>query len=456
MNEIVKSQLKTTDFEKLDEIVEDIALHLDNRSRPYYNEEEWTRLNSLYTREEIEDALLIYIVENGSPFPFKHISKKVMMDAFIELQKLQPKDVVTFPEYESAGDVEKKVIERYPDNKYGYNVDDYGKGVIECSSKYNAVSDHYFEEPRHKCDTHVSKNVFSRWTTGEGLRTCFGPIWRLKYPRLDNQSFLAGLRLGTYIATQFKPSVAKVIYELFGAKKIIDISCGWGDRLAGFFCSNAEEYYGFDPNEENYEIYKKQCYDYQKILGSEHKLIEGDNYFESIGIKRVRIYNLPAEDANYEELPDNIDCVFSSPPYFCTELYGKGGSKSDAQSWCRYHSNEDWKQRFLFVVLEKCWSRLREGGHLCVNITDAMIKGERHLICDDMMDQIATFDDSVIVGQMGMKIALRPSMMKNEVDNQLRNKVPYVEPIWIARKGGDELNINEMMNDRADIGDLFE
>ena len=30
------------------------------------------------------------------------------------------------------------------------------------------------------------------------------------------------------------------------AKRVLDTSCGWGDRLAGFFSSSAEEYYGCD------------------------------------------------------------------------------------------------------------------------------------------------------------------------------------------------------------------
>ena len=36
------------------------------------------------------------------------------------------------------------------------------------------------------------------------------------------------------------------------AKTVLDTSCGWGDRLAGFFASDAEEYYGCDPNPNTY------------------------------------------------------------------------------------------------------------------------------------------------------------------------------------------------------------
>ena len=61
---------------------------------------------------------------------------------------------------------------------------------------------------------------------------------------LNDKSYISAFRLGTYIATQFKPNVAKTIYQMTNAKKVLDTSCGWGDRLAGFFCSDAEEYIG--------------------------------------------------------------------------------------------------------------------------------------------------------------------------------------------------------------------
>ena len=39
--------------------------------------------------------------------------------------------------------------------------------------------------------------------------------------KLDEASYLSAFRLGTYIATQFKPVVAKAIYEMTECKKSI-------------------------------------------------------------------------------------------------------------------------------------------------------------------------------------------------------------------------------------------
>ena len=52
---------------------------------------------------------------------------------------------------------------------------------------------------------------------------------------LNGRIYIMSFRLGTYIATQFKPIVAKTIYDMTDAKTVLDTSMGWGDRLTGFF-----------------------------------------------------------------------------------------------------------------------------------------------------------------------------------------------------------------------------
>ena len=69
-------------------------------------------------------------------------------------------------------------------------------------------------------------------------------IEKLVGGQLKQETYRMAFRLGAYIATQFKPVVAKAIYDMTDARTVLDTSCGWGDRLAGFYTSNAEEYYG--------------------------------------------------------------------------------------------------------------------------------------------------------------------------------------------------------------------
>ena len=116
----------------------------------------------------------------------------------------------------------------------------------------------------------------------------------------------------------------KTIYQLTNAKKVLDTSCGWGDRLAGFFASDAEEYIGCDPNPNTYKQYMKQIELYNSFLTKP---------------KKVTIYNTGAEDLPWDTIKD-VDCSFTSPPYFSTEEYNKGGEKEENQSWFKFNEYE--------------------------------------------------------------------------------------------------------------------
>ena len=50
-------------------------------------------------------------------------------------------------------------------------------------------------------------------------------------------------RLGTYIATQFKLKCCKDNLSNDKCIKVLDTSCGWGDRLAGFFVQTQRIYW---------------------------------------------------------------------------------------------------------------------------------------------------------------------------------------------------------------------
>ena len=52
--------------------------------------------------------------------------------------------------------------------------------------------------------------------------------------------------------------------------------------------------------------------------------------------KKVHIWNCGAEDLPYDKLPP-IDCAFTSPPYFSTEEYNKGGELEENQSWFKFN-----------------------------------------------------------------------------------------------------------------------
>ena len=212
-------------------------------------------------------------------------------------------------------------------------------------------------------------------------------------------------RLGAYIATQFKPVVAKCFYEMTDARTVLDTSCGWGDRLCGFFASkSAEMYIGCDPNPNTFEVYKKQCIEYEKILtGHAPKITETKDKFMSVGEKRVIIYRSGAEDIPYGQFPP-IDCAFTSPPYFSTETYNKGGEHEEDQSWSKFSEYDSWRDDFFLPVSSKSFEVLSENGHLLINIMNPKVKGKMFPSCDEVVDLLRPY----FKGQIGMRIMQRP------------------------------------------------
>jgi hypothetical protein len=257
---------------------------------------------------------------------------------------------------------------------------------------------------------------------------------------LKNNLYIEGVRVGAYFATQFKPSVAKAFYDFTKSKKVLDTSSGWGDRMAGFFASNAEEYYGMDPNGDLHQNYHSMAIQYNNWLGAENPQTKtGDNWFQVEGKKKVKIYRSPAEDLPWDEIPDDIDIMFSSPPYFATERYAEGSKFENDQSWSRYNSYEAWRDGFYLPVMKKVFEKLSPGGWLMVNIMDPKVKGKRHKSCDDLVNDLKEY----FVGQIGMRIMSRPKSIKSfEGDTHEERKAKYdewqakwfIESVWCFRK----------------------
>ena len=402
---------------------EDKLVILDSKS--------FEKLNEEYGKDVFRETLSEYIANERPVFPLKDISKDDMRNNFYDLQKFDTSKICMPKEQ-----VEKEVFEKYDDYKYPYS--EYGLGLINGPSTYNDVSNYFMQDLRLACGSYgfnAPKKVWEEGTAKEFWR-CMGPIWRgingvqkkiiketdgteterLIGGELSAKSYISAFRLGTYIATQFKPVVAKAIYNITNAKTVLDTSCGWGDRLAGFFASDAEEYYGCDPNPNTYQRYQEQISSYNKLLSKP---------------KKVTIWRCGAEDLPYHKLPQ-IDCAFTSPPYFSTEEYNKGGEHEEDQSWAKFNEYDKWRDDFYLPVAEKTMSVSK---FMFVNIMDPKVHGVRYRYGDELVDK---FQDKFL-GQIGMGIVQRPQgkavfndehgNFSKEKLNEHMNKM-FIENVW--------------------------
>jgi len=408
--------VEKVDYSIMKQFIKDCS---DVDGLPLFTEQQWVDLNSKWDKDEFRRAMVEYIVEVKPPFPFNEIKKEDVIDNFFKLCK-EPIDV-SYPHAITS--------------KFSYKRE-YGGLVFDGKSKYNKVSDYFQRTNRYECDTKHNISVLTSWQTGRGLYTILNSFWTMKHGKLTRAVWHSSFNVAASVASQFRPAIVKNILNHFKAKVYMDMSSGWGDRLAGFFASNAEHYIGFDPSTKTFPIYLEQKKFYEGLLGHE---------------KKTTILNLPAEDVDYSQLPE-VDLFFSSPPYFMAERY----EDNPAQSWVRYKTIEQWRNDFLYVVLRNAWSKIKKGGHMVVNISDIYNGKERIEICDPMCDFIESLPEAKFVGYYGMKMSLRPNTQEDdsqaeEMRQQTNSnvKATHIEPMWVFRKGDEE-------NRNSSIGDLFE
>lgn len=396
---------------------------------------QWAALKALYPVErkaEVYAAIADHLLEHKVPFPRPVTTDGVAQTAFGQL-KAKP-----WEEILGSRDLKAYTARQ----SYRHWGEDSVRGVISLGAPYNEVSDHFQWQNRLRCRGWNSKSPMEMWENPHDVDWIFYSFpedrERLGVTRDD---YVGTFRLRTYTATQFRPQVAKAFFGWTGAGTVFDISCGWGDRLAGFYASGASKYVGCDPNRAVWEAYQRQCLAYENWLGwtqtptLDFLTVGGYDAFRVRGHKEVLIVNGPAEDMDWSaEGP--ADLVFASPPYFAVEKYAEdqGAAATATQSWSRYPQFDAWRDKFLFPVVDKVTAALRPGGALALNMADPTIRGTRHEACDPLVDRLLT-QGMIYEGVVAMALKKRPSTEKGKKAVTMH----YAEPVWLLRTDGPPL-----------------
>ena len=350
---------------------------------------EWKKLNKSHSKEEIKKIISDAIEENDLPLPMREIKKRDATEGFQKLLSLDTSEIVTNESW----------FTRY-DYKYPL-----GDILFGCSNIGNKASDYYQQSNRWLCDSINAPSPYRTWATEKFRLTLLNALWTLKCEEVNSKVLRTCIGLRKYIASQFRPSTAKAIYDHFGAKSILDFSSGWGDRLCGFLASDAESYVGIDPNERLFSQYDQMI----EHLGA--------------GNKEIKLINKCAEDTTLGKR--RFDLVFTSPPYFNIERY----TQEDNQSFKKYRKIENWLESFLFKAIDLSWKHLKPDGCLVINVSDVYSNHTINKICDPMNDYISSLDGASYLGCYGYQMRTRPN------SGALKGKTgKFAEPMWIWKK----------------------
>ena len=364
------------------------------------NKKEWDFLLNNYNKEEIKKAISETIDEYKLDMPLRKITLENAISDFEALLELETKPMI------KRGNI----FTRYD---YKYEMSHY---YIEQKKVGNISSDYFQQYNRFLCDSQVAPSPYRSWYNEKFRNGILNALFTLKYKEVNNTKLRSAIGLRKYIAAQFKPSVAKCLYDIFEAKNILDFSSGWGDRLSGFYSSEKTvSYTGIDPNQRLYKEYEKQNKLYKKYKN-----------------KDVQLFEACAEDFDLNQLNKKFDFIFTSPPYFNIEKY----TQEENQSWKKYRKFDVWLNEFLFKTLRNAWEQLEEGGVLAINISDVYSGHRINNICDPMNDFISSLDNSFYMGCLGMKMSKRPNNKTTQKEGT------FVEPVWFFSKG-DNITLDE-------------
>ena len=390
----------------------------------HINETEWSYIKETFDKDDVKESLAT--VAMTYPMPTMEMTEEEFRKDYGKLKGTWYHDILTEGEW-------------FARSEEGYDSPLFYQGsqwYFARNNIGNKASNYFQQENRWSVESSSYPGPKRTWETFDFMKSLMGAAYSLKLDKIDRSNLRVMIGLRKYICSQFKPNVAKAMYDYFDVRNVLDFSMGWGDRLAGFYASpKTELYVGVDPRKENHPIYEQQAQYYDSHL----------TFFETK--KKTKFHCDAAEDFDFSDYYDTFDIIFTSPPYFNIERYGE----DDNQSWVRYKTIDSWNSQFLHKAIDNMWPTLKSGGLLCINISDVnakISKGARWLkICDPMNEFIDQFRDSEYRGCIGMEMAKRPNSggagtAKDTI--QFKDKTMefveenkdkrFCEPIWIWEK----------------------
>ncbi len=395
--------------------------------KPYLSidEKEWEYIKDTFDKEDVKESLAK--VAMTYEIPYAEMSVKDAHRDYLKLKGMNHNDVLVDGEWFAREGTE-----------YRYDLTFEGKQqYFKRINTGNKASNYFQQVNRWSVDGSVSPGPQRTWESEKFMTSLMGSAYSLKLPKINRNVLRTMIGLRKYICAQFKPNVAKVLYDKLGSENILDFSAGWGDRLAGFYASETSEYYvGIDPRKENHPIYEEQAEFYHKHM----------TVFEVQ--KKCDFIESPAEEVDFMGYKDFFDTVFTSPPYFNVERY----SYDETQSWVRHKEINEWNENFLQKTLKNLWCSVKSGGYLLVNISDVYSNSKWSTdrgwleICNPMNDFLSTFTDSEYQGCIGMELAKRPNSggagtaKSDDYTEEALKKAEetkdktFCEPIWIWKK----------------------
>ena len=339
------------------------------------------------------------LIETAPSFPFVRCRENTAIADFQYLKKHSFIGLVEKGEWQSRSEIDDEYLSEY---------------VVKRNPIGLRSSDFHHWQARMACEADRFSSPVRTWFDAKIRKS-------LETSGFWETSKRSAVSMRQYVASQFRPSAAKALYELFGAKRIYDPCGGWGDRLTAAMASDLELYYCRDVNPLVFAGYalQQQYYPTDVEISYEFKGSEID---------------CPAENF--------FDLVFTSPPYYKIERYQTSGSKQAKQSHAKFDTFDAWLNGYLFQMIDHAWRSLKDNGYLAINISDCYADGTSNKIVMPMLEYVLNkFTDAHFVAIIGYAMASRVNVNNVDISG---------EPITIFRKGA-YMNFEDLIPEKKQM-----
>jgi len=231
------------------------------------------------------------------------------------------------------------------------------KTISKLSRKYNDIADYFTHEER--LNTIGIKGIsfyeFYRTKKDNYKLENIKKFYENQKTKISNVKMYKGI-FNLYFGSITNFSISNVLQVLqkYNVSRIIDPTCGFGNRMIGCCSLDIESYVGIDSN-ENLKI----------------PLNDLKNFLSNHSKTKVDVLIENCVNVDYSKL--KYDCVFTSLPYYNTEIYGNIRGKAphtDSVRKKQFNTKQEWNEKFYKVLIKKTFEFLEPNGYFIINVPE--------------------------------------------------------------------------------------
>ena len=167
--------------------------------------DEWQYIKQTFSVDDIKESMATICMTY--PIPYNDISEDDAYASYMQLKSVRWNE----------GIKEQEWFSRTKNSNYSLLFEN-NPMLFSKSNTGNAASNYFQQENRWKANSIRSPGPEKTWRTKSTMVSLMGSLFTLKVPRIDKSTLRGCLHLRKYTCSQFRPSVAKSLYDMFNLK----------------------------------------------------------------------------------------------------------------------------------------------------------------------------------------------------------------------------------------------